>query len=159
MGMNVNNQKTRSRRRSRHRPMGEIKVTPMVDVMLVLLIVFMVTAPMLTIGIQVDLTNMKTSVPVPQTENDVFVTVKKDATLYIQETEIEPGQLLPRLSAMVKANEKLRIMVKGDKHSAHGEVLRTWDKIREAYGGRVYIITKSDEASQTDVDSPQKDDD
>ena len=158
MGMNVNNQRITSRRRSRHRPMGEINVTPMVDVMLVLLIVFMVTAPLLTIGVEVDLTKMNTSRPVQPTEHDMFVTVKKDGTLYIQDTEIEPDQLLPRLSAMVEANEKLRILVKGDRLAEHGEVLRTWDKIREALPS-VYIITRPDEDSERDIVSPEEDDD
>ena len=84
MGMRVNTQKAGSRSRSRHRPMGDINVTPMVDVMLVLLIVFMVTAPLLTVGVPVDLPKTQAG-QVSADQAPLVVTIREDGALYLQD--------------------------------------------------------------------------
>ena len=86
----------------RHRPMGEINVTPFVDVMLVLLIVFMVTAPLLTVGVEVDLPKTQAG-QINADAAPLVVSIKDDGTLYLQETEMPPDQLIPRLRAISNA--------------------------------------------------------
>ena len=117
MGMSVNSnggQNGGSRRRSRHRPMGDINVTPMVDVMLVLLIVFMVTAPLLTVGVPVDLPKTQAG-QVNADQAPLVVTIREDGRLYLQDTEIDSDKLIPRLFAIGEANKQVRIFVRGDK--------------------------------------------
>ncbi|MEC7559294.1 MAG: biopolymer transporter ExbD, partial [Pseudomonadota bacterium] len=95
MGMSVN----RPRSGRRHRPMGEINVTPFVDVMLVLLIVFMVTAPLLTVGVEVDLPKTKAG-QINADAAPLVVSIKSDGRLFLQETEVESDKLVPRLQAI-----------------------------------------------------------
>ena len=108
-----------ARRTKRHRPMGEINVTPFVDVMLVLLIVFMVTAPLLTVGVPVDLPKTKAG-QINADSAPLVVTMKADGSIFLQETAIEPDKLIPRLAAIAKANDEVRIFVRGDKAAAYG---------------------------------------
>ena len=141
MGMNVNTQKAGIRRRSRHRPMGDINVTPMVDVMLVLLIVFMVTAPLLTVGVPVDLPKTQAG-QVNANQAPLVVTIRKDGSLYLQDTEIKPEKLIPRLSAIGEANKQVRIFVRGDKDVAYGEVLVLMGRIQSAGFERVALVAE-----------------
>ena len=87
----------------RHRPMGEINVTPFVDVMLVLLIVFMVTAPLLTVGVEVDLPKTKAGA-INADAAPLVVSIKADGSLYLQEAAVDAEVLIPRLKAISKAN-------------------------------------------------------
>ena len=130
-----------SRRRSRHRPMGDINVTPMVDVMLVLLIVFMVTAPLLTVGVPVDLPKTQAG-QVNADQAPLVVTIREEGQLYIQDTEIASDQLIPRLSAIGKANKQVRIFVRGDKDVAYGEVLVLMGRIQAAGFERVALVAE-----------------
>ncbi|MGB1864308.1 MAG: biopolymer transporter ExbD, partial [Candidatus Puniceispirillum sp.] len=98
----------RSGRGGRHRPMGEINVTPFVDVMLVLLIVFMVTAPLLTVGVEVDLPKTRAG-SINAEAAPLVVSIKADGELYLQETMIESDKLIPRLKAISEANPTVRI--------------------------------------------------
>ena len=104
MGTNVN----RPIRDVRHRPMGEINVTPFVDVMLVLLIVFMVTAPLLTVGVEVDLPKTKAG-QINADAAPLVVSIKSDGALYLQESEIDSDAMIPRLRAVSNANPDIRI--------------------------------------------------
>ena len=94
----------------RHRPMGEINVTPFVDVMLVLLIVFMVTAPLLTVGVEVDLPKTQAG-QINADAAPLVVSIKDDGTLYLQETEMPPDQLIPRLQAISNAVSRSRLTI------------------------------------------------
>ena len=118
MGSSVN----RPVRGARHRPMGEINVTPFVDVMLVLLIVFMVTAPLLTVGVEVDLPKTKAG-QINADAAPLVVSVKADGSLFLQETTVEGEDLVPMLKAISNANPQVRIFVRGDEAVAYGEVL------------------------------------
>ena len=97
----------------RHRPMGEINVTPFVDVMLVLLVVFMVTAPLLTVGVEVDLPKTRAGA-INADASPLVVSIKSDGSLYLQEAMVETDALIPRLKAISNANPNVRVFVRGD---------------------------------------------
>ena len=102
--------------------MSEINVTPFVDVMLVLLIVFMVTAPLLTVGIPVDLPKVKASALTDQ-KDPIEITVKLDGNLYLGESKVEIENLIPRLNAITSQNTEARIYVRGDRVVSYGRVM------------------------------------
>ena len=125
----------------RHRPMGEINVTPFVDVMLVLLIVFMVTAPLLTVGVEVDLPKTKAG-QINADAAPLVVSIKDDGSIYLQETEMEPGQLIPRLKAISNTNPNVRIFVRGDAAVAYGDVLGVMGRVQAAGFERVALVAR-----------------
>ena len=125
----------------RHRPMGEINVTPFVDVMLVLLIVFMVTAPLLTVGVEVDLPKTKAGA-INSDAAPLVVSIKSDGSLYLQETVVEPEALIPRLKAISDANPDVRIFVRGDRAVSYGEVLSIMGRIQSAGFEKVALVAK-----------------
>lgn len=125
----------------RHRPMGEINVTPFVDVMLVLLIVFMVTAPLLTVGVEVDLPKTKAGA-INADAAPLVVSIKSDGSLYLQETVVEPEALIPRLKAISDANPDVRIFVRGDQAVSYGEVLSVMGRIQSAGFEKVALVAK-----------------
>ena len=125
----------------RHRPMGEINVTPFVDVMLVLLIVFMVTAPLLTVGVEVDLPKTKAGA-INADAAPLVVSIKSDGSLYLQETGVEPQALIPRLKAISNANPDVRIFVRGDRAVSYGEVLSVMGRIQSAGFEKVALVAK-----------------
>src|SRR4051794_10506884 len=109
-------------RGGRYRPMSEINVTPLVDVMLVLLIVFMVGAPLLTVGVPVDLP--QTQAPaINEQKEPLVVTVNAEGKIYLQETEVAADALVPRLQAITNNNPSASIYVRGDKAINYGRVL------------------------------------
>ncbi len=125
----------------RHRPMGEINVTPFVDVMLVLLIVFMVTAPLLTVGVEVDLPKTKAGA-INTDAAPLVVSIKSDGRLYLQDTAIGSETLIPRLKAISNANPDIRIFVRGDKAVAYGEVLGVMGRIQSAGFEKVALVAQ-----------------
>ena len=125
----------------RHRPMGEINVTPFVDVMLVLLIVFMVTAPLLTVGVEVDLPKTKAG-QINADAAPLVVSIKADGSLHLQDTEVPADALVPRLEAISNANPLVRIFVRGDKAVAYGEVLGVMGRIQAAGFERVALVAQ-----------------
>ena len=125
----------------RHRPMGEINVTPFVDVMLVLLIVFMVKAPLLTVGVEVDLPKTKAGA-INADAAPLVVSIKSDGSLYLQETVVAPEVLIPRLKAISNANPDVRIFVRGDQAVTYGEVLSVMGRIQSAGFEKVALVAK-----------------
>jgi biopolymer transport protein TolR len=121
----------RSSRRRTYRPMSEINVTPFVDVMLVLLIVFMVTAPLLTVGVPVDLPKT-TAPPLAADKDPLYVSVKPDGSIFRQETQLELTALAPRLMAITGANPEARILVRGDRSNAYGRMVEVLAAISNA---------------------------
>ena len=97
-----------NRMHKKNRIISQINVTPFVDVMLVLLIVFMITAPLLTVGVSVDLPKTKAS-QLNSKGDPIIISIKKNGQLYLQEREIDTVQLLPRLKAISSGNKNLRI--------------------------------------------------
>ena len=121
----------RSGRRKAYRQMSEINVTPFVDVMLVLLIVFMVTAPLLTVGVPVDLP--KTNAPPLATDKEpLYVSVKPDGTVWLQETQVDIPTLAPKLIAITGANPEARILVRGDRSNTYGRMVEVLGTISAA---------------------------
>jgi biopolymer transport protein TolR len=132
----------RSRRHSRRAaPMSDINVTPMVDVMLVLLIIFMVAAPLLTVGVQVDLPKTKASI-IRGEDEPLAITVNAEGQLYLQETEIELEGLLPRLNAITGNNPDVRIFVYGDASVNYGRVMEVMGTINSAGYRKVALVTQ-----------------
>ena len=121
--------------------MGEINVTPFVDVMLVLLIVFMVTAPLLTVGVEVDLPKTKAGA-INADAAPLVVSIKSDGSLYLQEAVVEPQALIPRLKAISNANPDVRIFVRGDRAVSYGEVLSVMGRIQSAGFEKVALVAK-----------------
>ena len=129
----------------RHRPMGEINVTPFVDVMLVLLIVFMVTAPLLTVGVEVDLPKTKAGA-INADAAPLVVSIKADGSLYLQEAAVEAEVLIPRLKAISNANPDVRIFVRGDQAVTYGDVLGVMGHIQAAGFEKVALVAQLPEA-------------
>ena len=128
----------------KNRVISQINVTPFVDVMLVLLIVFMITAPLLTVGVSVDLPKTKAS-QLNSKGDPIIISIKKNGELYIQEREIDNLQLLPRLKAISSGNKNLRIYVRGDKDVPYGLVLDTIAKIKSSGFKKVALVAKLQE--------------
>jgi len=131
----------RSRRRRRSAPMSEINVTPMVDVMLVLLIIFMVTAPLLTVGVQIDLPKTKATIIRGQDE-PLAITIDKEGQIYLQETEIDLEGLRPRLVAITGNNPDVRIFVRGDASVNYGRIMEVVGTINAAGYSKVALVTR-----------------
>ena len=129
----------------RHRPMGEINVTPFVDVMLVLLIVFMVTAPLLTVGVEVDLPKTKAGA-INADAAPLVVSIKADGSLYLQEAAGDAKVLVPRLKAISNANPDVRIFVRGDQAVTYGDVLGGMGRIQAAGFEKVALVAQLPEA-------------
>ena len=118
------------RRRGRHHAlMSEINVTPMVDVMLVLLIIFMVAAPMLTVGVPIDMPETKAS-PMNSETQPITVSVDAAGVVHLQDTEITLEELGPKLGAIAKTGYDERIFVRGDKAADYGTVMKVMVSIQ-----------------------------
>ena len=129
-------------RRERTRPIADINVTPMVDVMLVLLVVFMVTAPLLTVGVQVELPKTKAGLIRDQVE-PLAVTVRASGQIFLQDKEVELTALAPRLVAITGANPEIRIFVRGDKSIKYGRIMQVMGRLNIAGFKKVALITES----------------
>tara|TARA_B110000008_G_C16834420_1_gene509942 strand:- start:527 stop:904 length:378 start_codon:yes stop_codon:yes gene_type:complete len=122
--------------------MSEINVTPFVDVMLVLLIVFMVTAPLLTVGIPVDLPKVKASALTDQ-KDPIEITVKLDGGIYLGESLVEVENLIPRLNAITNQNTEARIYVRGDRVVSYGRVMEIMSVINSAGYIKVALVAQN----------------
>ena len=131
--------------RKRNKALSQINVTPFVDVMLVLLIVFMITAPLLTVGVSVDLPKTKAS-QLNAKGDPIVISIKQNGELFIQERAVEDIQLLPRLVAIASGNKNLRIYVRGDKNVSYGIVLDTIAKIKKSGFKKVALVAKLKES-------------
>lgn len=138
--------KTRSRGRrtgGTYRPMAEINVTPFVDVMLVLLIVFMVAAPLLTAGVSVDLPDARASSIHDSDDKPIEITVDKSGQVYIGESEIDGSVLVDKLKAMTEGNNEQRIYIRGDQGLAYGKVMDVIAMVNGAGFRKVALITNN----------------
>jgi biopolymer transport protein TolR len=137
MGIQV---KSRSRGKGRYQPMAEINVTPFVDVMLVLLIIFMVAAPLLSVGVKVDLPQT-TARPLSEEQKPLSVSVDAQGRIYLQETEVELGSLVERLRAIGEVSKDTRIFVRADQGLAYGRVMEVMGLINGAGFNKVALVT------------------
>lgn len=140
MGMQVTGSGAPKRgRRGQYRPLAEINVTPFVDVMLVLLIIFMVAAPLLTAGVSVDLP--KASAPsLPQDAKPLEVSVDQTGAIFIADTPIELANLGVRLKAIAGERMETRIYVRGDRRNDYGRVMQVIGTINAAGFTRVALV-------------------
>jgi len=132
------------KRNKRYTQMSEINVTPFVDVMLVLLIVFMVTAPLLTVGIPVDLPKVKASALTDQ-KDPIEITLKLDGTVFLGESLVDVENLIPRLNAITDLNTEARIYVRGDRIVAYGRVMEIMSIINSAGYVKVALVAQNPE--------------
>lgn len=133
-----------ARRRGRsggYRPLAEINVTPFVDVMLVLLIVFMVTAPLLTVGVPIDLPKTEAQ-QLGQEKEPLTLTVDKSGKVFLQETEIAIDEIVPKLLAIAKAGYSERIYVRGDRRTNYGLIMKVMGTVSAAGFTRIALITE-----------------
>ena len=120
---------------------AEINITPLTDVFLVLLIIFMVTAPLLTVGVPVDLPKTKAAV-LNKTDEPLVITLNAKGELYIQKAKVPEEKFIPRLIAVTNANPEIRIFVRGDKSIAYGTIMEVMGTINAAGFNRVALVTE-----------------
>jgi biopolymer transport protein TolR len=130
----------RGSRMQRRRPMAEINVTPFVDVMLVLLIVFMVTAPLLTVGVPVDLPQTRAK-SLGEDREPLAVTVDMNGQIFLQNTPVVVDELVPRLVAISNNGYNQRIFVRGDKSVGYGKVMEVMGLLNAAGFTRIGLVT------------------
>ena len=133
------------RRRGRHHSLiSEINVTPFVDVMLVLLIIFMVTAPMLTSGVPLDLAESKGSQQLQANKEPITLSVDKSGKVFIQETEITLDELGVKLKNIAKNGVEDQVFIRGDKGIDYGTVMRVMGRVKAAGFTKVSLVTESE---------------
>ncbi|MBN9003218.1 MAG: protein TolR [Rhizobiales bacterium] len=149
MGMNIAGASGGGRgRRRRAAPMADINVTPMVDVMLVLLIIFMVSAPLLTVGVPLDLPQTQAK-SLDQDKNPLTLSVNLKGQVFLNDTEIAVDELVPKLKAITEARAGLdeRIFVRGDKKVDYGTVMKVMGRLSSAGFRRVALVTEVEQGS------------
>ena len=128
-------------RRSEKEPISEINVTPFVDVMLVLLIIFMVTAPLLTVGVQVDLPETSADT-LPEETEPLTLTINAKGEIFIQETKVEFEKIIPKILAVSNNRTDTRIFVRGDKTINYGRVLEIMGMLSGSGFTKVALISE-----------------
>ena len=145
MAMSADTAAVAGRRRHRRRPvMAEFNVTPMVDVMLVLLIIFMVSAPLLTVGVPIDLPQTQAAGLDQADKEPLAISVTTKGQVFLQNTEIKIEELVPKLRAIADArggNDE-RIYVRGDKTVDYGTVMKVMGRLSAAGFRRVALVTE-----------------
>jgi biopolymer transport protein TolR len=137
----------RGRRKSgRRAPMAEINVTPFVDVMLVLLIIFMVTAPLLTVGVPLELPKSEANALGSNTQKEpLTLSVNREGKIYLQEAEIGIDDVVTKLGAIAKTGFDETIYIRGDKDANYGALMKVMGKISAAGFRRISLVTELDE--------------
>ena len=145
MGMGV---LKRSARRGRRAPMAEINVTPFVDVMLVLLIIFMVTAPMLNAGVPVELPESRANA-LPQEQKELVVTVAGDGTIYLDDSALAPGELGDRLANVIPddAGQMPNVTLRAEKTLDYGRVMAVMGELNRAGFTSISLVTGGSDES------------
>lgn len=142
-------------RRGGWQPMSDINVTPFVDVMLVLLIVFMVTAPLLTVGVPVDLPQTNAD-PITSPEEPLVISINASGKIFIQETEVTAEELVARLNAITGANADQRIYVRGDRSIDYGTVMQIMGLINQAGYRKVALLAEMPNPATSGTTSGQE---
>lgn len=124
-----------------HAAMSEINVTPMVDVMLVLLIIFMVTAPLLTQGVDVNLPSTEAS-PLVSDVEPLVVAVNQEGIPFIEKNEVTMAQLTEKVSAIRRSNPAVPVFVRGDRNTPYGAVMAVMSQLQQAGVDRVGLVTE-----------------
>ncbi|MER2519116.1 MAG: protein TolR [Bdellovibrionales bacterium] len=122
-------------------PVSEINVTPFVDVMMVLLVVFMVTAPLLTVGVPVDLPKTQAK-SIKQDKEPLVISIDQSGKVYLQEKSMELPDLVPKLRAITGANAEARIFVRGDKSVSYGRIMEVMGTVSAAGFNKVALVAE-----------------
>jgi biopolymer transport protein TolR len=139
----------------RYRPMSEINVTPFVDVMLVLLIVFMVTAPLLTVGVPIELPQTEAA-PINEPKEPLTITVNREGAVFIQETDVPIDSLIARLQAITGSNPDAVLYVRGDKEINYGRVLEVMSLVSSAGFRKVALVAETPRGGPTALRQPSQ---
>ncbi|MDJ0931958.1 protein TolR [Breoghania sp.] len=145
VGAGAGGGRRRGRGRRRHQPMSEINVTPMVDVMLVLLIIFMVAAPLLTVGVPIDLPETRAKT-LQDDQEPITISVSKDGKVFLQDTEVKADEIVPKLTAIAKNGYDERIYVRGDRDADYGTVMRIMGRISTTGFRRIGLIATEEQS-------------
>ncbi|MDX3929153.1 MAG: protein TolR [Shinella sp.] len=143
MGMSVGQKNSgggRRRRSGKRGPISEINVTPFVDVMLVLLIIFMVAAPLMTVGVPIDLPETQAKALNSETQ-PITISVNKEGEIYMQETPIALDEVVPKLQAIATTGYDERIYVRGDTNAGYGTVMQVMARISAAGYKNLGLVT------------------
>lgn len=144
MAGNGSGRGNRRSRRKRSAPMSEINVTPMVDVMLVLLIVFMVAAPLMTVGVPIDLPETQAqSLDTPS--NPITLTITSEGAVFIGEEAVALGEVVARLGSLVEDPGEQRIYLRGDAQADYGAVMRVMGTLSGAGYSQIGLITDQEQ--------------
>ncbi len=130
-----------SKSRGRYRPLAEINVTPLVDVMLVLLIIFMVAAPLMTSGVKVDLPKASAA-PLGQDAKPITVSINGEGHIYLQDTEVQLPDLVTKLQAVAENQPDRRIFVRGDRNIAYGRIMQVMATITQGGFTKVALLAE-----------------
>lgn len=130
------------RRVGQFQRMSDINVTPFVDVMLVLLVVFMITAPLLSVGVPIDLPKA-TAKPLGGSDEPLTISITGDGTIYLQETQVGLDELVPRLKAISENRVDVRIFVRGDRDINYGSILRVMAVINTSGYKKVALVAET----------------
>jgi biopolymer transport protein TolR len=145
MAMSLNSAGARGSRRGRRRGhsarlMSEINVTPFVDVMLVLLIIFMVAAPLLTVGVPIDLPESRASALNSDTQ-PITISIRDNGEVYIQETLVPIDEVVPKLEAIAQTGYDERIYIRGDQNADYGTIMQVMGRINQAGFKNLGLVT------------------
>ena len=137
------------RKHHRQRVMSEINVTPMVDVMLVLLIIFMVSAPLLTVGVPIDLPQSQAK-NLEQDKEPLTVSVNEKGQIFLQNSEIAAADLVPKMQAVAEARggNEARVYVRGDKKVDYGTMMKVMGQLSSAGFHRVALVTEFEQGAK-----------
>jgi biopolymer transport protein TolR len=136
----------RGRGRGRSRIMSEINVTPLVDVMLVLLIIFMISAPLLTVGVPIDLPQSEAKA-LNEEREPLTISVNNKGDIFLQDTPVRLDEIVPRLIAITKAGYEERIYVRGDRNVNYGQVMKVMGTLSGAGFRRVALVTEIEQGA------------
>ncbi|WP_333826166.1 protein TolR [Pinisolibacter sp.] len=135
------------RSRARRGPIADMNMTPFIDVMLVLLIIFMVAAPMMTVGVPVDLPETRAKAMEGQTQ-PVTVSVDGQGRIFIMDAELKLDDLVPKLQAIAKNGVEERILVRGDRTTDYGTILRVMGRLNDAGFKKIGLVSLPETASR-----------
>jgi len=144
---------TRGNGRGRYRPLSEINVTPLVDVMLVLLIIFMVTAPLMTSGVSVDLPKTDAK-PINTDSQPLTVSLNAQGKIFLQDQEVQLPELVTKLQAIAQNNSDRRIFVRGDKDLSYGRIMEVMGTITQGGFTKVALLAEQPTVTPTTPSAP-----
>ena len=142
-----NSRRRRFSKRGGHRLMSEINVTPFVDVMLVLLIIFMVAAPLLTVGVEIELPKTNAKALPTEKEQPLTLSLTKDKELYLQDTKIEFADLIPKLKEIAKQRDDKRIFIRADGENNYSTIMEIMGALNSSNFSNISLVTESDGAT------------